>query len=156
MSKNWLYFWILHPKNSLNANLWEPNSSRSPEIEFDHHFLFLPKYGNVTSQQVVKYWKCQESDFIFGFFIQNVAGMQIFEDLTQVGHQKLTFRPHFPLYIWKYGISRGPYLKRAVGTRNFNIFQKVFSKVGRYVIWKRLNFSYVIFGDTPCYSPPLL
>ena len=60
------------------------------------------------------------------------------------------------IFFWKRGILRGTYVKTAVGTRNFTILQNVFLKVSRYVIWKHLSFSWVRFGDTPYYSPPLL
>ena len=52
----------------------------------------------MTSQQVVKFWEYQKMDSIFGFPIQKLAGMQIFEFQTQVHRQKSNFDPHLPIY----------------------------------------------------------
>ena len=41
-------------------------------------------------------------DFIFGFPILKLAGMLIFEFLTQIHHQKLNFDPFYP-FMPKYG-----------------------------------------------------
>ena len=52
----------------------------------------------MTSQQVVKFREYQKTNSIFGFPIQKLAGMQIFEFLTQAHRQKSNFDPHLPLY----------------------------------------------------------
>ena len=44
---------------------------------------------------------------------------------------------------------------KGVRARKFEILQNVFFKVSRYVIWKRLSNSLLIFDDTPSYSGPL-
>ena len=45
----------------------------------------------MTSQQVVKFKEYQKTDSIFGFPALKLAGMQIFEFLTQVHRQKSNF-----------------------------------------------------------------
>ena len=38
----------------------------------------MPKYGDMTSQQVAKYWQYWKSDYIFGFPVPKYPGVQIF------------------------------------------------------------------------------
>ena len=49
----------------------------------------------MTSRQVAKYWKYCNYDYISGFPILKLAGMQFFEFLTQIHRQKLNFEPRF-------------------------------------------------------------
>ena len=57
----------------------------------------MHKQGNVMpQQQVITFWEYRKSDSIFGFPNLKLAGMQIFEFLTQVHQQKLNFDPIYP------------------------------------------------------------
>ena len=53
-------------RKQISENLTQVDHEKS---NFDPHFLFIPKYGNVSSQ-VSKYGECPEIDPIFGFFVQ--------------------------------------------------------------------------------------
>ena len=48
------------------------------------------------------------------------------------------------------------YLKKSLATRKITIFQNLFSKVSRYIIAKRISFSYPMSANRPYYSPPLV
>ena len=47
-------------------------------------------------------------------------------------------------------------LKMGVCATKFKILQKNFLNLSRHIIWEWLNFSLLIFENTPLYSPPLV
>ena len=96
--QNWLHVRVSHLKMNRVASFWGSNTFRSPEIDFWPSFIpFMYKYGNVTSQQVVKFCEYCETDFIFEFPTSKWTEFQVFEVLTQIDRQKSIFDLHLSL-----------------------------------------------------------